>query len=174
MSVSSHLTPEPERRLWAILDFLRASVATADWQLLALSVLAVLETLLLRQSGPSGFCGWLGSHALVLAAPFGLLGFSPLVRFPDWLGFLEPKRGRQSVDDSFITAEDLQKYAHGELILKMDRYLGGGITATQYHEDLVAEIGVQARLSARKRRLLLIQCALVCAGQLALLSLLFP
>lgn len=173
MSVSSHLTPEPERRLWAILEFLRASVALADRHLLALSAFAAFELVYLKQGGTSGFCGWLGSLALALAAPFGLLAFAPLARLPEKLGFLEPGKGRQSVDDSFITADDLVKYAHGELILKMDRYLGGGITATQYHEDLVAEIGTQARLSARKRRLLLIQCLLTGLGQLALLSLLF-
>ena len=173
MSVSSHLTPEPERRLWAILEFLRASVALADRQLLSLSVFAALELLLLKQGMTVGFCGWLGSLALVAAAPFGLFAFAPLTRLPAWLSFLEPGKGRQSIDDSFITADDLTKYAQGELILKMDRYLGGGITATQYHEDLVAEIGNQARLGARKRRLLLIECALVGVGQLALLSLLF-
>ena len=173
MSVSSHLTPEPERRLWAILDSLRASVSSADRQLLSLTVFSALELLLLKQGLSTGFCGRLGSLALALAAPFGLFAFAPLARLPAGLGFLEAAKGKQSVDDSFITPDDLVKYAHGELILKMDRYLGGGITATQYHEDLVAEIGAQARLAARKRRLLLIQCGLAGLGQLALLSLLF-
>lgn len=173
MSVSSHLTPEPERRLWAILDSLRGDAARADWQLLALTVFAALELLLLAQTPLAGPLARLGTCALAAAAPFGLFAFAPLARLPEKLGALEPARGRQSVDDSFITAEDLVKYAHGELILKMDRYLGGGITATQYHEDLVAEIGMQARLAARKRRLLLILCAAVGLGQTALLSLLF-
>lgn len=172
MSVSSHLTPEPERRLWAVLDFLRSEAARADGRLLALSVFAAAELLLLKSAGAYGFFAWLGCLALAAAVVFGLFGFAPLLRLPDRLDFLEPRRGRQSIDDSFIAAEDIAKYAHGELVLKMDRYFGGGITNTQYHEDLVLEIGKAARLAARKRRFLLIECALVAAGQLALAGLL--
>jgi hypothetical protein len=172
MSVSSHLTPEPERRLWAVLDFLRAEAARADWRLLALTGFSAAELLLLRQAGAHGWLAWAGMCALPAATVFGLFAFAPLARLPGPLAFFEPGKGRQTIDDSFITADDVAKYAHGELVLKMDRYLGGGITATQYHEDLVREIGTNARLAARKRRLLLIQCALVGAGQLALLSLL--
>lgn len=173
MSVSSHLTPEPERRLWAVLDFLRGEAARADWRLLALCALCAVELLQLKLAGVTGFLAYVGTLALALAAPFGLFAFAPLDRLPDRLAFLEPGRGRQSVDDSFITADDVVKYAHGELVLKMDRYLGGGITNTQYHEDLVREIGANARLAARKRRLLLIQCVLAGVGQLALMSLLW-
>lgn len=172
MSVSSHLTPEPERRLWAVLDFLRAEAARADWRLLALTVFSAAELLLLKQAGAYGFFAWFGVLALAAAVAFGLFAFAPLPRLPEALSFLEPGKGRQTVDDSFITADDVAKYAHGELVLKMDRYLGGGITNTQYHEDLVREIGVNGRLAARKRRFLLIECALVAAGQLALAGLL--
>ncbi|MDX6769827.1 MAG: hypothetical protein SF051_09865 [Elusimicrobiota bacterium] len=164
MSVSSHLTPEPERRLWAILDFLRAGVAAADWQLLALTGFAALELLAARPGEP------FVAATLGLAVLFGLGAFIARPRLPGDGAALDPARGRQSVDDSFITAEDLAKYAHGELILKMDRYLGGGITATQYHEDLVAEIGANARLAVRKRRMLAILCGLVLLGQAALLG----
>jgi hypothetical protein len=172
MSVSSHLTPEPERRLWAVLDFLRAEAARADWRLLALTVFSAAELLLLKSAGAYGFFAWSGALALAAAVVFGLFAFAPLARLPEPLQFLEPGKGRQTVDDSFITADDVAKYAHGELVLKMDRYLGGGITNTQYHEDLVREIGTSGRLAARKRRLLLIECALVAAGQLALAGLL--
>lgn len=172
MSVSSHLTPEPERRLWAVLDFLRAEAARADWRLLALTVFSAAELLLLKQAGAYGFLAWLGVFALLAATLFGLFAFAPLSRLPEPFLWLEPGKGRQTVDDSFLTADDVSKYAHGELVLKMDRYLGGGITATQFHEDLVREIGVNARLAARKRRFLLIQVALTGAGQLALLGLL--
>lgn len=172
MSVSSHLTPEPERRLWAVLDHMRAEAARSDWRLLALTAFAALEALSLGSQGVFGFAGRVGQLALGAGVLFGLVAFAPLDRMPRALSLLEPARGRQTVDDSFITAEDLVKYAHGELVLKMDRYLGGGITNTQYHEDLVREIGANARLAARKRRLLLIQVGLVAAGQLALLSLL--
>lgn len=172
MSVSSHLTPEPERRLWAVLDHLRAESARADWRLLALAVFAAAELLLLKSAGAYGFFAWAGCLALAAAVVFGLFAFAPLRRLPDRLDFLEPPRGRQTVDDSFVSSDDIAKYAHGELVLKMDRYFGGGITNTQYHEDLVAEIGAAARLEARKRRFLLVECALVAAGQLALAGLL--
>ncbi len=167
MSVSSHLTPEPERRLWAILDSLRASVAAADWQLLALTAFSAAEALLLRFTGPGEAAG---SFVLAVAACLGLAAFVARPKLPGNGTRLDPARGKQSVDDSLITAEDLAKYAHGELILKMDRYLGGGITATQYHEDLVAEIGVNARLAVRKRRMLVILGGVVLLGQLCLLG----
>lgn len=172
MSVSSHLTPEPERRLWAVLDHVRGEAVRADWRLLALTAFSAAELLLLKSAGAYGFFAWLGVLALAGAVLFGLFAFAPLSRLPERLDFLEPPRGRQTVDDTFIAPEDIVKYAHGELVLKMDRYFGGGITNTQYHEDLVLEIGHIARLAARKRRYLLIECALVAAGQLALAGLL--
>lgn len=170
MSVSSHLTPEPERRLWAILDSLRASVAAADWQLLALATFSAVEVLLLRLTSAGDPCETLGSLLLSIGICLGLGAFVARPKLPGNGTKLDPARGKQSIDDSLITAEDLAKYAHGELVLKMDRYLGGGITATQYHEDLVGEIGVNARLAVRKRRMLVILAALVLAGQSALLG----
>ena len=74
----------------------------------------------------------LAAGALTAALPVGVLAFAPLTRLPKWLLFLEPRRERVSADDSLIVAEDLVKYSHGELIFKLDKYLGGGITATQY------------------------------------------
>jgi hypothetical protein len=170
MSVSSHLTPEPERRLWAVLDSLRASVAAADWQILSLTALSAAEVLLLRLTAAGDPCETFGSALLGVGVCLGLGAFVARPRLPGNGASLDPARGKQSIDDSLITADDLAKYAHGELVLKMDRYLGGGITATQYHEDLVGEIGVNARLAVRKRRMLVVLAAVVLLGQMALLG----
>ena len=57
----------------------------------------------------------------------------------------------------------MHEYAHGELIYRLDKYLGGGITATPYHEDLVGQIVIHARIAVRKQRLALETHVLVAA-----------
>ena len=71
-----------------------------------------------------------------------------------------------------LVADDLAKYSHLELITRLDKYLGGGITATQYYEDIIGEIVVCARIAARKQRLFRVACIVVGLGQLGLLGLL--
>ncbi len=56
-----------------------------------------------------------------------------------------------------------------ELIHKLDKYLGGGITATQYYEDIVGLILADARVARRKRRWLAILFWLVGVGQAGVL-----
>lgn len=162
MSVSSHLTPEPERRLWLILEHLRAEAESADWKLAALALVCAVET----AAAPPA------ARALLAATVAAcLLSLLPAARKPKRLPWLDPPPGRPGIDDSLISSADLTKYALGELVLKLDRYLGGGITATQYYEDLVAEIGLQARRSARRRRLLTACGALAALAQVVLLAL---
>ena len=170
MSVSAHLTPEPERRLWLILESMRAAVESADWKIAGLTAFAATQLAIVKILFPLDV---LAAGALTAALPVGVLAFAPLTRLPNWLFFLEPRRERVSADDSLIVAEDLVKYTHGELIFKLDKYLGGGITATPYYEDVVGEILLNSKTAVRKRRLLRTACALVGAAQLAVLLRLF-
>lgn len=169
MSVSSHLTPEPERRLWLLLEALRLDVRWTEAKLWGLSALAATELALLASSPAAGSFSRLGAGLLGAALLAGLAALSPVVETVRRLPWLEPPAGKPSVDDSLIDAEDLAKYAHGDLIHRLDKYLGGGVTAAPYHEDIVGEILLGARLSVRRRRLLGLVCLLAAAGQLGLL-----
>ena len=160
MSVSSHLTPEPERRLWLILESMESAVARAELKLAALAALSLAEGALLR-GGPA----WaLGPLLVVLAA--AVFGLAPLARPVKGAPWLEPPKTKLGVDDSLVSAADLAKYTVGELINRLDRYLGGGITATQYYEDIVREISFTARAAARKRRLVSVVCVVALLAQL--------
>jgi hypothetical protein len=145
MSVSSHLTPEPERRLWLILEEVRG------------------EAELLRAPEPA-------RAPLALSAAAGVLALLPFSRKPRCVPLLDPKPARASADDRLISPRDLIKYAYGELVLKLDRYLGGGVSATPYYEDIVAEIGHNARRAARKRRVLKLAALLAALGQFTLIA----
>ncbi len=156
MSVSAHLSPEPERRLWIIHENLRQAVDGYDARIAALTALCAAEAVVLR------------SPSMACLAGLGIAALTPFWRAPRSFSFLEPSRRRQSVDDSLILAEDLIKYSHGELIYRLDKYLGGGITATPYYEDVVGRILEHAHQAARKRRVLAALCALAALGQLGL------
>ena len=170
MSVSAHLTPEPERRLWLILESMRHAVDSADLRIGALAGFAIAELAFIKILLPVGPPGFLALAALTASLPLGVFAFAPLKRLPPWLKFLEPRRGKMSAEDSLITVDDLVKYAHGDLIFRLDRYLGGGITATPYYEDIVGQIVENARVAARKQRLLRAACVIVGTGQLGLLG----
>lgn len=159
MSVSSHLTPEPERRLWLILENIRHTAERSDAAVAVLTALSLAELAL----GPKTAWGW----ALWAAAVAGIMTLSPLAGIVKWL---DGGAQRQKAYDNFITPDELMKYSHGELILKLDKYLGGGITATPYYEDLVGLILQASRAAVRKRRLLWIVSALALLGQLSLFS----
>lgn len=162
-SVSSHLTPEPERRLWLILEDTRRVGALADVKIAALIALSAAELAAMRPLGLGALV------ALWAALPLGLFAFSSLERLPGLLSFLDPS-GKPHVDDNLVSVEDLAKYSHGELVHRFDKYLGGGITATQYHEDIVGQIVAAARVAARKRRLLRLLLVLAAAGQFNLFA----
>ncbi len=170
MSVSSHLTPEPERRLWLILEYMRGAVARAEDQIAALAALVVAELIYLKVAGPAGPIVGLSILLLALALPLAVFSYAPFARLPAWLSFIEPPKEKPAGADNLVSEQDLAKYSHLELINKLDRYLGGGITATQYYEDLVGEIVAAARIAARKRRLLGWLLMLAGAAQVALLA----
>ena len=163
MSVSAHLTPEPERRLWLILESMRHEVDSADLRVAAVTALAAAELAFLKP-GPS-LAALLG-----VVLPLGMFAFTPLKRLPKWLQFLETRRDKMRADDSLILVDDLVKYSHGDLIFRLDKYLGGGITATPYYEDIVGQIVENARVAARKQRLLRAACVITGLGQLGLLA----
>ncbi len=173
MSVSTHLTPEPERRLWIILEQMRQGGEQADWKLFALAAFAAGQLAFVRSLGDAGPSGLLALASLCAALPLGVFAFSPMAGTPRWLPLLDPSRGRPGAGDRLIAADDVVKYSQTELVNRFDKYLGGGITATPYYEDIVAGILVAARIAARKRRLLRAACLLVGVAQLGLLGLLF-
>ena len=170
MSVSAHLTPEPERRLWLILESMRHAVDAADLRIAGLTTFAVFELAFIHVLMPAGSSGRLALATLTAALPLGVFAFAPMRRLPKWLQFLEPRQDKVRADDSLILVDDLVKYSHGELIFRLDKYLGGGITATPYYEDVVGQIVENARVAARKQRLLRITCFVVGVGQLGLLG----
>jgi len=163
MSVSAHLTPEPERRLWLILESMRHEVDSADARIGALTIFAVAELAIFREAH------FAVALFLTTVLPLGLFAFAPLRRLPKWLQFLEPHRDKIRPDDSLILVDDLVKYSHGDLIFRLDKYLGGGITATPYYEDIVGQIVENARVAWRKQRLLRAGCVLAGLAQAGLL-----
>jgi hypothetical protein len=168
MSISAHLTPEPERRLWTIFDVVNRSAEWTETKIGALTAFAAAQLAFLKLASPSGPLGLLALVSLGAALPLGLFAFAPLSRLPSWLAFLGPAKEKTSVNDCLISFEDLAKYTQNELINRLDRYLGGGVTATPYYEDIVGQIARTAGVAARKQRLLRASCIVVGFGQLCL------
>jgi hypothetical protein len=172
MSISSHLTPEPERRLWLILEQMQHAVESADRRIAAITAFAALEIAFMKLLMlPGGPLGLLTITLLALALPLGVFAFSPLSGKPKAPFLPEPHKEKPNIDHCMIRAEDIAKYTHSELVHRFDKYLGGGITATPYHEDIAGQIVVHARIAVRKQRLLAASCLLVGAAQLGALGL---
>ena len=166
MSVSSHLTPEPERRLRLILDDVRRTAGGLEVRAGALTAFAAGELFLLKALAPTGW-GLPARVLLAAALPLGVYAFAPMRGAPEEFPFRKPKEKPRDTD-ALVDAEALAKHSHGELIRRLDFYLGGGVTATPYYEDLVGQIVAAARVASRKRLLLKVLSALVGAAQLAL------
>jgi hypothetical protein len=167
-SVSSHLTPEPERRLWLILDTMKQAVDAADRRVGFVTLFAALELYFFKPGEYGGPVNTLTAVALAAALPLGLYALSPLTAIPKWLTALETQTLKHAIEDCLVAPEEIAQYSHAELIHRYDKYLGGGITATQYHEDIVGQVVVQARVAARKQILLRATCKLVGLAQLGL------
>lgn len=168
MSVSSHLNPEPERRLWIIHEKLRLAADRTDFKLAALAVFAALELVLLK-GGPRCGAGYAAILLLCAVIPLCLFAFSPFIEAEGPVRALDG-RAKPQPGDSLITARDLARYPQMELVTLLDRYLGGGITATRYYEEIVAQILMHARVTSRKSRFFLIACAVALAAQLPLIA----
>ena len=98
MSVSSHLTPEPERRLWVILEHMQHSVEWTDHKIGAITAFAVIELALVKMLAPAGLLGFLTLLLLALALPIGVFAFSPLTGLPKWLYTPELHKDSASID----------------------------------------------------------------------------
>lgn len=173
MSISAHLTPEPERRLTLILENMRHEGEWADKKIGALTAFAAAELAFARFAPSSGLLAFWTAAALAVALPLGVFAFAPLARLPAFLSFLDEGKHQTSVNDCLVAVEDLAKYTQGELINRLDRYLGGGITATPYYEDIVGQIVARASAAARKQRLFRAECLVVGLAQLGLFAQLF-
>lgn len=166
MSVSSHLTPEPERRLWLILESARHASEVNDLKIAALTFFAAVEFFAVQSA--------VVRYPLAAAALLGVFAFSPLSGKPRWHPFHTGAADKPRSADNLVSVDDLAKYSHGELIARLDWYLGGGITATQYYEDIVGQIVISARLATRKGRLFRACCVLVGLAQLGVLAQIRP
>lgn len=166
MSVSSHLNPEPERRLWLMHEKMRAASYGADIKLAGLAAFALLELALL--GSPDQRAAYAAALLLCAVLPLCLFAVSP---FMEAQGPVKPLDGREKPrpGDSMLTPRDLAKYPQMELVILLDRYLGGGVSATPYYEDIVAQILLHARVAARKARFFVIGSAVALAAQLLLL-----
>ncbi|HNW44077.1 MAG TPA: hypothetical protein PKI19_06210 [Elusimicrobiales bacterium] len=169
MSVSSHLTPDPERRLRVIYGNIYNSLKWTDIKLGALTFFAMAELAVIKTAAPEGAYGSFALLALCAVLPAGVLGVSPFIETQRRLPLLEPGEKKQRPADSLISEYDIAGYSRLELTGFLDRYLGGGITATPYYEDIVGQIVAGARIAARKLRLFRGACALAGIAQLLLL-----
>jgi hypothetical protein len=152
-----------------ILESMRHAAEWADRKIGAVTAFAAAELAFIKILAPAGPLGFLTLVSLTAALPLGVFAFAPLARLPNFLSFLDEEKHKTSVNDCLIAVEDLAKYTQGELINRLDRYLGGGITATPYYEDIVGQIVAHASIAARKQRLFRASCLVVGAGQLCLL-----
>ena len=130
MSVSSHLTPEPERRLWIIHENMRHSVEWADRKIAAITACTAAQMALIGLLAPAGTVSYLALVALSVVLPLGVFAFSPLTEVARRLPFLEPSDDRSHAADFLLSVHDIAAYSQTELVNRMDKYLGGGITAT--------------------------------------------
>jgi hypothetical protein len=170
MSVSSHLNPEPERRLWVIHEKLRRSAERTEFKLWALAALAVLELGLSALLGDAYGLPYALRLLLGGVLPLCLFALSPLVENPAKVPLADPPGERARREDSLLSARDLALYPQMELVIVLDKYLGGGITATQYYEDIVGLIVKSARVGVRKARLFKAASVIALAAQLLLLA----
>ena len=168
MSVSSHLTPDPERRLRLIHGNICNSLKRADRKFEAITLLAAVQMAVIRFIAPDGPLGYIALLALCAVLPIGILGISPFIETPKPIALLEPE-DKPHPADSLINEYDIARYSRLELVNFLDRYLGGGITATPYYEDIVAQIVIGSRIVTRKRRLFGSACVLAGLAQLCLL-----
>ena len=110
--ISSHLSPEPERRIWILLENMRSYQADAERKLAAVAAVALFELAFLNASA-------LRNPPLALAFLLGFVGYAtPLPRRLD-------VQADKTTDDSLVTPEGLAKYTHGDLIVRLDKFLGG-------------------------------------------------
>lgn len=170
MSVSSHLNPEPERRLWIMHESLRRTLEWADLKLGALAAFAALELALAAYLLTPGALCRVILALLGAALPLCVFALTPFIETPPRMPLADPERGKPRMGDSMLVPGDLTKYPQVELVNILDRYLGGGVTATPYYDDIVGQIVLTARVITRKTRVLAAAGTLAVLAQLLLLA----
>lgn len=159
LSVSSHLTPDPERRLRRMLESLQNKQTALEHKLFFSALIAVIE--LFAVSRPIVLVELL----LCLTIFFAFIGMSALIDFDGKMKFLD-NCDMEPPDDYIFDENDLSRYSKAGLVNFLDKYLGGGISATPYYEDLVSRIATLARKLVRMQRVFLIVCLLICIAQI--------
>ena len=159
LSVSSHLTPDPERRLGRMLETLRQKRNMADFKLAAAAAISAVEMFAVMPShaGAEVF--------LSLAMLAALAGLSELMDKAGEIKYLD-RTDSSLPDDYIIDEKDLIRYSRSELVNFLDKYLGGGISSTPYYEDLVSRISYTARSVVRKKRMFSVCCILITLAQI--------
>lgn len=170
MSVSTHLTPEPERRLWVIYDNIRFAAGLADIKIGALTIFAAGQMAVIKYLFPSAPLSLAAIFCLGVEIFIGILAFSPFSEISKRLEDTEPPAKKGRIEDLLTSAGDIAKYSRSELILRLDHYLGGGISATAYYEDITGLIVFNARIAVRKQRLFKSGCILAAMAQILLLA----
>lgn len=167
LSVSSHLTPDPEKRLIRMLENLNEQQRSADFRLFAGAIVSAVEMFALTPS-----CT--GAEILLCAAILIVFtAMSPLMETEKRIKFLDVKES-ELPDDYIFDGYDIAKYSRSELVNFLDKYLGGGISATPYYEDMVSRISYSSRRLVRRQRLLLAMCIVIALAQVtACISFLF-
>ena len=169
MSVSSHLNPEPERRLWIVHRNMRRAIERTEIKLGGLMAFSAAQMALIKILVPGSPLAYPALALLSAVLPIGLIALSPLIEAQRQLPVLDPRMDKRHADDCLIVPHDIAKYPQIELVIRLDKYLGGGVTATPYYEDIVGQIAVSARIATRKRRLFLAACIPAGIVQLGLL-----
>ena len=169
MSVSSHLNPEPERRLWIIHGNMRRAVEWTDIKLGALTAFAAAQLAFIKITSPEGGLYSAAMTLLWAGLVTGLAALSPLVEAVRPLSWLDPAMDTRHAGDCLIVPHDIAKYPQIELVVRLDKYLGGGVTATPYYEDIVGQIVDNARIAVRKHRLFFAACVPAGLAQFGLL-----
>lgn len=159
LSVSSHLTPDPEKRLRNLYAYLSDELRFMDYKLFFIVLASLVElSALVRYSTYA-------SVLLCFIIMAALLGISPLTEIPQKIKFLDIDSAKNP-DSIIIGANDIAGYSCAELVNFLDRYLGGGISATPLYEDIVSRILITSRVTVRKRKLFFSSCVLLAAMQL--------
>ncbi len=145
------------------------SLNRTDRKLGAITIFAAAQMAVIKFVSPEGALSYLSLLALCAVLPAGIFGISPFIETPGPLPLLDPVNKPRAAD-SLLNEHDIAGYSQLELVSFLDRYLGGGITATPYYEDIVAQIVIGARIATRKRRLFGSACVITAAAQLCLLA----
>jgi len=148
---------------------MRRAVEWTDIKTGALMAFAAAELALIFGVMPVGPFSFPALVLLSAVLPVGIIALSPFIETARQIPFIDPKMDKRYAGDCLITARDIAKYPHIELVIRLDKYLGGGVTATPYYEDIVAQIIMAARISTRKHRLFLGGCGLAGLVQIGLL-----